>query len=433
MPMRPSLVRFGLLAAALAVGGSACQAPPEPWPQSVERAPPLPYREPIAVATRESPPPERIAPIIDRGTGSFVQRSQGPVTPAIARNAAGEVTLNVVDADLREVVRMVLQDALGVNYVIDPAVQGTVTVQTSEPVQAGDLEAILNAILRVNGAALVRTGDLYRVVPIDAALSSGAPPALQPLPETGSPGFGIRVVPLRFGTAAKLAELLAPFAPPGGVLQVDLTRNVLLLAGAPAELDALSEMVAMFDVDWLAGMSFGLFPLEEAEATELATELEAVFGGGEAGPLTDIVRFVPIERLNAILVISAQPAYLDRAHTWIERLDQIGEGLEPRIFVYAVQNGRATDLADVLGEVFGITTATVGQGDLLAPGLEPTEIGSSAFDVGESDLGAQTEGMEGEEQLQPAPEPLQPDLGRALRCARRIPARRWLRRTARSG
>ena len=214
MPMRPSLVRFGLLAVALVVGGSACQAPPEPWPQSVERAPPLPYREPIAVATRESAPPERIAPIIERGTGSFVQRPPGPVTPAIARNAAGEVTLNVVDADLREVVRMVLQDALGVNYVIDPAVQGTVTVQTSEPVQAEDLEAILNAILRVNGAALVRTGDLYRVVPIDAALSSGAPPALQPLPDAGAPGFGIRVVPLRFATAAKMAELLAPFAPP---------------------------------------------------------------------------------------------------------------------------------------------------------------------------------------------------------------------------
>ena len=424
MPMRPSLVRFGLLAAALAVGGSACQAPPEPWPQSVERAPPLPYREPIAVATRELPPPERIAPIIERGTGSFVQRPPGPVTPAIARNAAGEVTLNVVDADLREVVRMVLQDALGVNYVIDPAVQGTVTVQTSEPVQAGDLEAILNAILRVNGAALVRTGDLYRVVPIDAALSSGAPPALQPLPDAGAPGFGIRVVPLRFATAAKMAELLAPFAPPGGVLQVDFTRNVLLLAGAPAELDALGEMVAMFDVDWLAGMSFGLFPLEEAEATELATELEAVFGGGEAGPLTDIVRFVPIERLNAILVISAQPAYLERAQTWIERLDRIGEGLEPGIFVYAVQNGRATDLADVLGEVFGITTATVGPGDLLAPGLEPTEIGSSAFDVGQSDLGAETQGMEGEEQPQEVPEPQQPDLGRALRCAPRITDRR---------
>ena len=153
---------------------------------------------------------------------------------------------------------------------------------------------------------------------------------------------------------------------------------------------------------------------------------------GEAGPLTDIVRFVPIERLNAILVISAQPAYVERAQTWIERLDRIGEGLEPGIFVYAVQNGRATDLADVLGEVFGITTATVGPGDLLAPGLEPTEIGSSAFDVGESDLGVETEGMEGEEQPQAVPEPQQPDLGRALvRPAHHGPARR--RRMARSG
>jgi general secretion pathway protein D len=192
-----------------------------------------------------------------------------------------------------------------------------------------------------------------------------------------------------------------------------LKRNVLLLAGSSAELDALGELVAMFDVDWLAGMSFGLFPLEEAEATELATELEAVFGGEESGPLTDIVRFVPIERLNAILVISAQPAYLDRAQTWIDRLDRIGEGVEQRIFVYAVQNGRATDLAEVLGEVFGIPTATVAPGDLLAPGMEAAQIGAGAFELGESELGAATEGEEQfqepqeqqEQQVTPTPQP----------------------------
>jgi general secretion pathway protein D len=418
MPMRPPLVWFGLLAAALAVGASACQWPRGAPHEAVEQAPPpQPWREPrTAAPPRETPLPEPIAPLIERGSGSFVRSLARAAGATIARNAAGEVTLNVVDGDLREVVRMVLQDGLGVNYVIDPAVQGTVTVQTSEPVRAEDLVAILDAILRVNGAALVRTGDLFKVVPLDAALASGAPPAIQRLPDAGAPGFGIRVVPLQFATAAKLAELLAPFAPPGGVLQLDPVRNILLLAGSPAELNTLSELVTMFDVDWLAGMSFGLFPLEEAEALELATELEAVFGSEEGGPLTDIVRFIPIERLNAILVVSAQPAYLDRAQTWIERLDRIGEGVEPRIFVYAVQNGRATDLAEVLGEVFGIPTATVGEADLLAPGLEPIELGTSGFERDESGIGAQgdvAEELPADREPRAGREPQQPGMRRA--------------------
>ena len=233
MPMRPSLVRFGLLAAALAVGGSACQAPPEPWPQSVERAPPLPYREPIAVATRKSPPPERIAPIIDRGTGSFVQRSQGPVTPAIARNAAGEVTLNVVDADLREVVRMVLQDALGVNYVIDPAVQGH---GHRADQRAGAGRGVWRrSSMRSRGSTAPRW--CARRPLQGRAARHGAVQRRAAGPPTAARGGHARVrhprgpAAVRYGGRA--GELLAPFAPPGGALQVDLTRNVLLLAGRP--------------------------------------------------------------------------------------------------------------------------------------------------------------------------------------------------------
>ena len=80
MPMRPSLVRFGLLAVALVVGGSAAKRHRSRGRSRSSGRPPLPYREPIAVATRSRHRPERIAPIIERGTGSFVQRPPGPVT-----------------------------------------------------------------------------------------------------------------------------------------------------------------------------------------------------------------------------------------------------------------------------------------------------------------------------------------------------------------
>jgi general secretion pathway protein D len=391
--MRPrlALLQFGLLAAA-AAGLAACESWLREEPRRLDRealtpttAPPAQPAAPIPLA---QPEPPDMAPLVERGTGQFVRPPPNRSRASILRNAAGEVTLNVVDADLREVVRLVLEDTLGVNYIIDPAVGGTITVQTSQPVRAEDVPAMLDAILRVNGATLIQVDDLFKVVPLDQALTSAPAPDIHPLPGAGRQGFSILVVPVRFVSAAELATLLEPFVPPGGSLQVDAERNLLLLAGTAQDLATLTDLVAMFDVDWLEGMSFGLFPLEFARPTSLVAELDQVFAL-EAGPVSGVVRFVPIERLNAVLVLSSQPAYLGRAETWIRRLDQAGEAGEPQVFVYPVQNGRAADLAEVLGEIFNVPSAAVGPEDLLAPGLEPAEISSSLF--GREETGTETE------------------------------------------
>jgi general secretion pathway protein D len=142
-----------------------------------------------------------------------------------------------------------------------------------------------------------------------------------------------------------MAPVLEPFAPAGGAIQVDPGRNLLLLAGMSDQLRTLGDLITMFDVDWLRGMSFGLFPLDDAPAVLLAEELQQIFSNLEGGPLAGLVNFVPITRLNAILVVASQPAYLDQAQVWIDRLDRIGNGEEPRIFVYSAQNARATNLA----------------------------------------------------------------------------------------
>jgi general secretion pathway protein D len=321
-----------------------------------------------------------LQPVVQRGTGSFVARSGRAVRASLTTDAAGEIALNVVDAELREVVRLVLQDALAVNYVIDPSVGGRITVQTTRPLPADDLLTVLDSVLRMNGAALVRDGDLYKVLPIEQALGSGPVADVEPVPDAGNPGFGVRVVPLRFVSAAAMAPVLEPFAPPGGTIRIDPVRNLILLAGLPDQLSTLTSLIAMFDVDWLQGMSFGLFPLANAPAAQLVEELHQVFSSLEGGPLEGLLNFVPIERLNAVLVVASQPTYLDQAEVWIDRLDRLDNGEEPQIFVYSAQNARATNLADVLSEMFDARTTTVQGSSLLAPGQEGIELSTtSAF------------------------------------------------------
>ena len=228
----------------------------------------------------------------------------------------------------------------------------------------------------MNGAALVQSGDLYKVVPIDQASTTGLIPDVQPVPGAGRPGFGLQVAPLSYVSAAEVARLLEPFASPSDAIQVDTARNLLLLRGTAEQLTTLRELLAIFDVDWMQGMSFGLFPLEIAPSPQLAKELDEIFGT-EAGPLAGVIRFVAIERLNAILVISSQSSYLDEADVWIKRLDREADDEQPRTFVYAVQNGRAADLAEVLSAIFDTDKITVGPPSLLKASLEPIELNST--------------------------------------------------------
>jgi general secretion pathway protein D len=307
---------------------------------------------------------ETPAPSIYLGTGVFVDAgalSAGNTT----QPAAGDVTLNFADTDVREVVRAILGGILEVNYIIDPQVSGTITVQTSRPLARSALLTTLESILRANGAAMVPESGGYRIVPLASALSGLAPLGL----DARQPGFGVHVVPLRYIAAREMAKIIGMLASERNVISTDVARNLVILAGSQSERATMLETVELFDVDWLAGMSFGLFPLQNTDAETLVQELDSILGVDGEVPLSGLLRFVPIERLNAVMVISPRADYLERAQGWITRLDLGIDVVGQRLYVYYVENGRAADLADVLNDVFDQRRPAV-EDVRLAPGLD---------------------------------------------------------------
>jgi len=344
-------------------------------PPTVTGPPPTQAFEPAPVAPAPAPPgaaaPPR-GPEFKVGTGEFVDRGAAAARP-VELGRRGDITFNFVDTNIREVVRSILGDELKANYIIDPKVQGTVTVQTSRPMAREALVGALEDILRLAGAALVRGDGLYEVVPAAEAPRGGTSPELRPAPGARVEGFSVQIVPLRFVAAGEMAKILEPVAPQGSVLRVDEARNLLLLSGTARELESLLEMVDLFDVDWLSGTSFALYPLEAASAKDLVSELESVLGGDD-GPLAGLVRLVPIERINTVLVITPRAEYLSQVGLWIERLDRGGDSVQQRLYVYYVQNGRAADLAVILRDIFALPQPRGAGAVELAPGLSPTEI-----------------------------------------------------------
>lgn len=290
------------------------------------------------------------------GTGRFAR----PRPTSGARTTdGGDIVFSFVETDVRQVVKAVLGDILGRAFVVSPKVTGNVTVQTSHPVSPEAAFSTLETVLRLHSVALVEVDGVVKVVPYDEAPRVGGAARVLPGPEERPAGYGVEVVPLAFVSAGEMRTMLEPMVPAGAVLQADEARNILIFSGTRQELRALREMVEIFDVDWLKGMSFALIPLAASDARAVAGELAGVFGEGGAGPLRNLMRFVPIERLNAVLVIASNPDYLNDARRWVENFDRAGDGgAGRRLNVYQVQNGRAVDLAAVLDGLFGDRAGT---------------------------------------------------------------------------
>ncbi len=292
---------------------------------------------------------------IYKGTGVVVKGQQpggGMPAGAPVQATGGGVVLNFEGADLREVVRNILGDILNESYTIDPAVGGQVTIRTSSGIPREALTATLETLLRMNGATMVKEEGLFKIVPTAAAVRGNVTPQLGNMQRSLPPGFSVQIVPLRYAGVREMMRILEPFAKDAAAVRPDDLRNLLILAGGERELRHLRETIEIFDVDWMAGMSVGLFTLQNADVKAVTQELDKAMGDRATSPLTGILRIIPLERLNALLIVTPQPAYLDEAKKWIDRLDQPGYGEGPRFYVFSLQNQRAEKLAPLLTQAF---------------------------------------------------------------------------------
>lgn len=292
-------------------------------------------------------------------------------TPVAVSSEGTEI--NFDNADIRDFLKAVLTDALKVSYTVDARVQGTATVSTSRPLNREDLLATVETVLRSDGAAMIPSGSGYRIVPANEASGGRVVVQLGPDQTPLPAGYGVTIIPLRYVQAATVAPLLSPVAN-SNVVRVDPTRNIIVLAGASSDRTAMAEMIASFDIDAMKGVSAGMFPLHRSDPASLIQELRSVFSQGQGNAAQTGIDFLPIRRLNAILVVTRQPGRLRQAESWINRLDQ-GDKQGKQIYVYQVENGTAENLAAILGQFFGggsaRTSAPVGESSTIAPGLQP--------------------------------------------------------------
>ena len=359
-------------------------------------------------AATELPEDDPVFGVVFEGTDQVVKMP--PRREPIRVYDGDAVALNFEEAPLSEVLHSVIGDILGLDYVVEHPVRGTVTLRTRSPIPREQLLPIMESLLANNGALMVR-GPQNRLFISGPQNANRLAPSFQNAAGKGT-GFSNVIVPLQYIGAAEMAEILKPVAAASAFVRIDTKRNLLVLAGTQMQIDGWLDIVATFDIDQLAGTSVGIFPITRGEVEDVFVELEHILntadggtGGGLSRGLASMVRVLPVERLNSILVVSPRAAYIETVGRWVQQLDGIDEpASEATLHVYDVVNGNAAQMAMLLSTIFGESSgagANKGQRQQsqVAPGMNSQRsggadnmpdtgagqsLGGSSFELGES-------------------------------------------------
>ncbi|WP_406623201.1 type II secretion system secretin GspD [Acidovorax sp. SDU_ACID1] len=428
MNIRPSILMLALLA----VGCASTNGVPSA-DEAVQVSPsaisPLPAKQAVAAAPQlatqsgaqqaQAEPASTKAHLFPGNDNQFKPDLKPKIDPMLARG--DKVSLNFENISVANLAEALLGDLLKLNYTIDAGGDAVVSLHTRQPLPRSQVLEVLDAVLLPHDLVINRdNAGVYHVT--KRSVTVGTRPIVGAARVKDLAGSGTVIVPLNHIAAAEMAKILAPLASREAITYVDSIRNLLVLQGSKSQISGWLEMVEAFDVDFLAGMSLGVFVLENANVSVVNEALQAMLGsdgtgsspfggsggspasprtggssaprpgvGGSvvanpaanspvitsasAGPLSGLIRLFPVERLNALVVVTPRSHILQQVETWIRRLDKPTDGLEHSLFVYSVQNGSAVKMAEMLNGLFGAGGAG-GVGGVAA-GSAPSQFGSS--------------------------------------------------------
>ncbi|PYS33430.1 MAG: hypothetical protein DMG14_31910, partial [Acidobacteria bacterium] len=165
----------------------------------------------------------------------------------------------------------------------------------------------------------------------------------------------LQVIAMKFVAAEEMSRLLMPYLSEGGNIVVQ--GNILLVSDRRSNLRKLLEIVDLFDTRAFQGERVRLFQVKNSNVKDIVDDVRTVFAGYALSDKNSAIRFLPMERLNSILVITPNATVFPEVERWLERLDQPLQNAGVRNFVYRAKNAKAADIQRVLQELYTGTPA----------------------------------------------------------------------------
>jgi general secretion pathway protein D len=302
-------------------------------PQPAQPAPPQPAEQAKPAAPEPAPQTARV---------------QETPTPS------GGFVLNLQNASLTEVID-ILARRLKINYILDPRVRGSVTINTYGEIKQVEVRPLLETILRVNGAAIVQVGELYRIVLVQDVARLPISPQVDPKKFADDERMMLNLIFLKYATVSELSKLLEPFLGEGAKMISFDPANLLLILDNSRNMARTMELISMFDSDTLAGQRVRLLEVKHSRPSDLTKELDSVMKAVTLADKSSAVKFLPLDRINTIVAIAPNPGVFEQVETWLKKLDVAVKAKAGSVdnYVYRVKYGRAETLAMAIMQLYG--------------------------------------------------------------------------------
>ncbi|MDY0974488.1 type II secretion system secretin GspD [Massilia sp. CFBP9012] len=313
--------------------------------------------------------------------------------PALAQESANAAALSFVNADIESVIKAI-GHYTGMTFIIDPRVKGTLTLVSEKSLSKSEAFGLLTSTLRLQGFAVVTSGDGYaKVVPEAEAKLQSSPTQVGGVRSSKATGDQIatQVFYLSYESAANLTAVLRPLISPNNSIMANPGNNTLVVTDYADNLRRLARIIAALDAPVAADLD--VVPIRNAIASDIATLVTRLMepaAGGDSGRVTVLAD----PRTNSVVIRAPSQARANLAKSLIARLDQESSS-KGNIHVVYLKNAEATRVAQTLRAVVSQDSSALQvqqgtQGSSITSGT-----GSQAGQGGQGGLGGGQQGLQG--------------------------------------
>lgn len=275
-------------------------------------------------------------------------------TLAVAPGSNTVVPLSLQNASLVQVVDLLAQH-LKLNYIIDPKVRGNVFLNSYGEVKDLDPKALLDTVLRINGAGMVKVGNIWRIVQLSDMPHQPMTPETAGKDVNADDQVVLNLLFLKYTTVDELVKVLKEFVGENAVLVPYAPANLLFIQDNRRSMRRTMELVSLFDSDQFANQRVHLFEVKNGKPSDIAKELDNVMKSIALNEKNAPVKFLPVDRINLLIGVAPNPGVFDTVEGWLRKLDvplKVTAGAVDN-YVYSLRYQRAECLAMSLMMLYG--------------------------------------------------------------------------------
>ncbi|RQR32116.1 type II secretion system protein GspD [Burkholderia sp. Bp9143] len=269
----------------------------------------------------------------------------------VSQAAYAQVTLNFVNADIDQVAKAI-GAATGKTIIVDPRVKGQLNLQAERPVPEDQALKTLQSALRMQGFALVQDHGVLKVVPEADAKLQGVPTYVGNAPQARGDQVITQVFELHSESANNLLPVLRPLISPNNTVTAYPANNTIIVTDYADNVRRIAQIIA--GVDSAAGAQVQVVPLRNANAIDLAAQLQKMLDPGAIGnsDATLKVSVTADPRTNSLMLRASSASRLAAAKRLVQQLDA-PSAVPGNMHVVPLRNADAVKLAKTLRGMLG--------------------------------------------------------------------------------